>query len=150
MTHSPMARLTALRGANLHDLQATGTCPSPEHLQGVIDGLVLTSPVMRGLRLWRGKVFETGAGRQVTGLNRLGVGPVEVRRYGFTALVGPSLFSDREVLLLDHDHPANPSYIRRFHDELVQIDEGLYLATSHYRVSARLRYVCHFGLAAHA
>lgn len=77
----------------------------------------------------------------VTGFNRLGVGRLEVNRFQFTARVAQSLFSDREVVFLDHDSANNPGYVRRFHDELVAIDEGLYLATSHYREGERLRYL---------
>lgn len=146
MTASAAARLKALRQADLAALHAKGSCPDPTDLRGAIDGSVLTEPVMRELRIWRGKVFDNVDG-SVTGLNRLGVGPLEVRRYRFTAHVGPSLFGDRDVVLLDHDSDANPPYIRRFHDELVQIDSGLYLATSHYRVNGTLRYLCHFALA---
>lgn len=111
-----------------------------------MDGLVLTSTVMRELRLWRGKVFEPQADGCVGGLNRLGLGPIEVRRYRFRAYVGPSLFADRSVLLLDHDTAANPPYIRRFHDELVQIDDAVFLATSHYRVKGEQRFAAYFAL----
>jgi len=55
------------------------------------------------------------------------------------------LFADRDVLLLDHDRPNNPSYIRRFHDELVQIGAERLLATSRYRVRDRCRF-CAFLL----
>lgn len=107
---------------------------------------MLTSMMMRELRLWRGKVFETRADGSLSGLNRLGLGPLEVRRYRFTAYVGPSHFTDRDVLLLDHDTAANPPYIRRFHDELVQVEDGLFLATSHYRVKGELRFAAYFAL----
>lgn len=103
--------------------------------------------LVQDLRLWRGKVFEHNKHNAVTGFNRLGVGPLEVKRFQFTARVAQSLFSDREVVFLDHDSANNPGYVRRFHDELVAIDEGLYLATSHYREGERLRYLCHFALA---
>ena len=43
------------------------------------------------------------------------------------------------MIFLDHDDPGNPASVRRFHDELVAIDDGLYLATSHYRTGERLR-----------
>lgn len=146
MTASAAARLAALRRADLRALHASGSCPDPTDLHGAIDGSVLTDPVMRELRIWRGKVFENVDG-SVSGLNRIGLGPLEIRRYRFTAHVGTSLFGDRDVVLLDHDNDANPPYIRRFHDELVHIDTGLYLATSHYRVNGGLRYLCHFALA---
>lgn len=141
-------RLERLRDQDLGALHAAGVAPDPTALRGVLDGLVLTSPLMRELRLWRGKVFESAADGTVGGLNRIGLGSLEGRRYRFTAYVGPSLFADRDVLLLDHDTAANPPYIRRFHDELVQIEDGLFLATSHYRLKGELRFAAYFALAA--
>ncbi len=148
---SPRSRLAALRGQDLRALHARGSVPSLDELEGSIDGAVLNGrlgqPLVRELRLWRGKTFEHDTTDAVTGLNRLGVGPLEIKRFRFTARIAQSLFSDREVVFLDHDNPANPGYVRRFHDELVAIDEGLYLATSHHRDGERLRYLCHFALA---
>lgn len=150
MTKSTVRRMASLRGADLRQLHADGTTPALEELVGVFDGSVLNGqlgrPLVRDLGLWRGKVFDHSAGT-VTGLNRLGLGPLEVRRFRFAARVAPSLFSDREVVFLDHDLPGNPAYVRRFHDELVKIEDGLYLATSHYRSGDELSYLCHFALA---
>ncbi|MDO3301079.1 hypothetical protein P5V47_20520 [Mycobacteroides abscessus subsp. massiliense] len=138
-------RLAALRGTDLSAMHRAGSCPDPQALTGVAEGLVLGASGYSSL-LWRGKVFDRESDEAVTGLNRIGVGGLEFRRYRFTVRLGASAFTDRTVALLDHDNPANPPYIRRFHDELVQIDEHLYLATSHYRLGGRLRFVCHFGL----
>jgi hypothetical protein len=144
-------RLKALRGVDLDDLHRSGVCPEPEELAGVLDGAVLTGslalPGARSLGIWRGKVFDEQEG-EAGGLNRLGFGPIEVRRYRFTARRATSLFSDREVLFLDHVRPENPDRIRRFHDELVRIEPGLYLATSHYRYREELRLLAYFALAA--
>ncbi|KRQ24264.1 hypothetical protein AOT93_24520 [Mycobacteroides sp. H110] len=51
-----------------------------------------------------------------------------------------------DVVLLDHDNPDNPPYIRRFHDELAQIDGQRFLATSHYWWHGRWRFACFFAL----
>lgn len=151
MLTTPASRLSSLRGADLRELHATGTAPDPQELDGVIDGAVLNGrlslPVIRGLGLWRGKVFSRDEDGAVVGLNRLGFGPLETRRYSFTARLARSLFDDREVIFLDHDNPSNPTSVRRFHDELVQMEDGLYLATSHYRTGDDLKYLCHFALA---
>ncbi|MCR1785499.1 hypothetical protein KVF89_23375 [Nocardioides carbamazepini] len=144
-------RLNALRGTDLDDLHRAGVCPAPGELAGTMDGAVLTGSLalvgVRSLGIWRGKIFDEQAG-EVSGINRLGIGPVEVRRYRFTARRATSLFSDREVLCLDHDSPENPDRIRRFHDELVRIEPGLYLATSHCRYGQELRLLAYFALAA--
>ena len=151
MSTSPHSRLATLRGQDLRALHAQGSAPSLDELNGSIDGAVLNGqlgrPLVRDLHLWRGKLFEHDKHNAVTGLNRLGVGPLEIKRFQFAARVAQSLFSDREVVFLDHDNDNNPGYVRRFHDELVAIDQGLYLVTSHYRDGDRLRYLCHFALA---
>lgn len=151
MPVTPASRLSSLRGADLRVLHEGGRAPDPGELTGVIDGAVLSGrlslPVVRGLGLWRGKVFRQDDTGAVVGLNRLGFGPLEIRRYAFSARLAPSLFGDRDVVFLDHDHPSNPTSVRRFHDELVAIEDGLYVATSHYRSGDELRYLCHFALA---
>ena len=85
--------MAVLRGADLRALHANGTTPDPMELTGVIDGAVLTGqlglPIVRGLALWRGKVFDRDESGAVIGLNRLGVGPLEIRRYRFTARGSP-------------------------------------------------------------
>jgi hypothetical protein len=152
MSGVPPYSLSVLAGldrAALDRMFGDGTCPALADLDGVLDGRVLNGALdgslLRHLRLWRGKVF-THDGPTVTGMNRVGVGPVGARRYRFTARVERSLFDDRDVVLLDHDQPSNPGWVRRFHDELVQVEDGLYLARSHYRGDDGLRFLCHFGL----
>ena len=98
------------------------------------------------LRMWRGKLITSPPGEAVTGVNRIGFGLLEVRRFRFTAEVGLSLLSDRRVLVLDHDHPENPPWIRRFHDEVVRVRSGLLLATTHYRHRGELRHLGFFTL----
>ncbi len=150
MSTTPRSRLATLRWQDLRALHAQGTTPSLDELNGTIDGAVLNGqlgrPLVRDLRLWRGKLFERDTHGAVVGFNRLGLGPIEIKRFQFTARVAQSLFSEREVVFLDHDNANNPGYVRRFHDELVAIEEGLYLATSHYRDGERLRFLCHFAL----
>lgn len=145
-------RLESLRGTDLHTLHASGARPDPVDLHGVLDGVVLSGHLssfgVRSLRVWRGKVFTHHADG-VTGVNRLGLGPLEVRRFAFCARIAPSAFGDREVVFLDHDLPGNPNSVRRFHDELVRIEDGLYLASSHHRQpDGTLRFLCHFALTA--
>ena len=135
MSTSPRSRLATLRGQDLRALHANGSVPSLDELNGSIDGAVLNGrlgqPHIRDLRLWRGKLFEQDEHGAVTGLNRLGLGPLRW---------------DSECPSKD-DNDNNPGYVRQFHDELVAIDEGLCLATSHYQDGDRLRYLCHFALA---
>lgn len=139
-------RLRTLSPAELGALHETGVCPAPEELLGTLDGEVLDTTLLRVLHPWKGKVVERDDTGIIGGRNRIGVGPLEIRRFRFTALVGRSLFGDRDVLLLDHDHAGNPAWVRRFHDELVRIEDGLYLATSHHGQAGELRRVAYFAL----
>jgi len=152
---SALDRLARLHSKDLTGLHRGGTLPTLSDLDGVLEGRVLTGalnhPTLRPLRLWRGKAFDQSADGTVTGLNRLGAGPVEVSRFRFEARIAASLFSNRDVVVLDHDNDDNPELVRRFHDELICVGEGLFLATSHHRsdlgATPQLRFLCHFALA---
>jgi hypothetical protein len=62
-------------------------------------------------------------------------GPQTYRAFAFRTYVAPGLADpDRMVLKIDYDIPGNPSLnVRRVLDELVQIDENLYLGKAHVR-----------------
>ena len=131
-----------------HGLQAAhrqGRCPNPEELDGVAEGLILDPVWFERLRLWRGKAFHAQGDGKAHGLNRLGIGPIEFRRYSFNARKERSAFSDRDIVRLDHDLPTNPFWVRIFHDELVEMRSGLYLTCSHLRIGIQLRYVSYFA-----
>jgi len=103
------------------------------------------------LRIWRGKHFdEAVAGNDVKagrGKNRVGFGPYELLRYRFEARVARSIFEDRMILELDHDFDDNPGWVRRFHDEVVKVSPGLFVATTHWRLRGRLIHLGYFALA---
>lgn len=132
--------LSALRHA--HD---QGRCPNPSELDGIAEGLILDPIWFERLRLWRGKVFKAEVDGKIHGINRLGFGPMEFHRYRFSARKIQSAFSVRDVILLDHDLPENPSWVRRYHDELVEMRRGLYLTCSHFKMGGRLRYASYFA-----
>lgn len=46
---------------------------------------------------------------------------------------------------MDHDLPGNPGWVRRFHDEMVEMKPGLYLTSSHWKTAGRLRYLSYFA-----
>ncbi len=137
--------LSRLDMPKLRILHEQGTCPDLDQLQGAMPGRVLFPRSSVLGRFWRGKIFDGKEGLP-GGMNRVGLGPLELKRYRFVARVGTSQFSDRQVLLLDHDRPENPKWVRIFHDELVQVGPGLYLATSHLRLRGLLKFVSYFSL----
>lgn len=62
-------------------------------------------------------------------------GPTAFRGFPFRTYLAPGLADpDRRVLRLDYDLPANPRLIvRRVADDVVQIDQDLYLGKAHLR-----------------
>lgn len=151
-THAPDSplTLTALSGqtnSSLRALHEQGTCPDLNRFDSDANGLILGPGLLARLNIWRGKRFVRASNGDVGGYNRLAIGPLEVRRYRFVARIGRSAFSQRQVLLLDHDNADNPAWVRAFHDEMVELHPGLYLASSHQWVKSKLRFRSYFALA---
>lgn len=139
------AALARLNRQQLQTLHAQGSCPDPNLLNGIAKGMVLDPIWFERLHLWRGKVFHHAHDGTIGGVNRLGVGAFEYLRYRFELSVGQSAFSDRQVILLNHDLPENPYHVRIFHDELVQLQPQLFLASSHLKIAGKLRYISYFA-----
>ncbi len=147
MNH-PIHELEDLKSLSIEDLDQlfnNGQCPNLKSLEGIAKGLVIHPAWFARLKLWRGKVFQISSSTELTGLNRLGLGRLEIQRYPFNARIGKSLFSDRPVLIINHNLSANPYWVRRYHDEMVQIDSHIYLATSHYKMGKKLKFVSYFA-----
>ncbi|MDE2421292.1 MAG: hypothetical protein KGO49_08965 [Gammaproteobacteria bacterium] len=137
--------LSALDLRRLRQVHSNGRCPDISDLNGIAEGLILDPSWFERMRIWRGKVFQLAGQDRISGINRLGIGPFEFRRYRFTARKTRSVFSDRDIILLDHDRSDNPWWVRRYHDELVEMRPGLYLTCSHLRINGQLRYVSYFA-----
>ena len=148
---------------------------APERLDGPRRGRLLTTTFGYGLdgvagamaRLWmpwRGKTFdpEAGDGRNLftTGARPMirllwpdyrGVLPDAPRRitaFRFVTGVGSSaFFPDLRVLRIDYDLPENPAWpLRRILDELVRLDEGVYLGQALLHWRGRFRRAAWFSL----
>jgi hypothetical protein len=148
---------------------------TPASLDGMMPGRVLTTtlgygidPLVIGLaRLWmpwKGKTFDPEAkeGRNAFTTSFRGVErvlwpgydlarPLGDRRYTtfpFTTWDGPSIHTPggADVLKIDYEHPQSPWLIRDILDELVQIDDRLFLGQALLRVRGRLRRAAWFEL----
>jgi hypothetical protein len=112
---------------------------------------------------WQGKSFVPRAGEGVNLLAKSALKPMKVlwpgyepvrvmaervEAFPFKTRVAPgSADPDLEVLTLDYDFEANPSFIiRRVVDELVQIGAGLYLGKILYRYKGGFRPIGFFVL----
>jgi len=171
-----LADLPHERPSALAELEAcfrVGETPQP--LDGPSSGRVLTTtlgygldPIVIGLtRLWmpwQGKTFDPDAkeGRNVftTGFRpvqkTLWPGyeldwPFADGRYAtfpFTTWNGPSAFTPggADVLKIGYEHPQSPWLIRDILDELVQVDNELFLGQALLRFRGKLRRAAWFEL----
>ena len=171
-----LADLPHERAAALRELEACfRSGETPRSLDGLMRGRVLTTtigwgldPVVIGIaRLWMpwlGKTFDPQAKE---GRNAFATGfrvvqrvlwpgydldwPLGDRRYAtfpFTTWDGPSAFTPGggDVLKIDYEHPQSPWLIRDILDELVGIDDDLFLGQALLRVRGRLHRVAWFEL----
>jgi len=140
-------RLRHLSRYALRDLHVTGLCPDLHSFRGAADGYVLGDGLTARLGIWRGKFFDEQNHKGViSGTNRIGLLGLEVSRYQFTGRIASSRFRDGDVLFLDHNHHANPGWVRSFHDEVVQIGDRTFLGQSHRWVQGTLKFVSYFVL----
>ena len=157
---SALARTDRRRSMEiLNGIFRAGQPPDPP-LDGETDGALLALDVAPGLTQvftalahawmpWQGKIF---AARAASGINRFSkdslflaqvfwplyrgyekTEPGAYRAFTFKTYLGPGLSDpDRQVLKLDYNLSFNPSAtIRRVLDELVQVEDGLYLGKAH-------------------
>ena len=147
--------------AALNDLFRKGTPPT-QLLDGRYSGELVMLDIAPGLTQlmnalisawlpWKGKTFnpQTNTGDNVFTRDSLLLarlfnptyhgfvdnGPETYRAFAFRTYVAPGLADpDRQVLKIDYDTPDNPALtIRRVLDELVHIEDGLYLGKVHVK-----------------
>jgi hypothetical protein len=148
---------------------------TPGPIDGPARGRLLTTTLGYGLdaimgglaRLWmpwKGKAFDSEA-KEGRNLFTSGFRPIQHalwpgydidspegdRRYStfpFTTWEGRSTFAPggADVLKIDYEHPQSPWLIRDILDELVQIEDGLFLGQALLRVKGKLHRVAWFEL----
>jgi hypothetical protein len=171
-----LADLPHDRAAALAGLEACfRDAETPKPVDGPTRGRVLTTTLGYGLDAitsvlarawmpWRGKTFNPEAKE---GRNLFTPGFRIVMRvlwpgydieypegdrgfstFSFTTWEGPSAFTPggADVLKIDYEHPQSPWLIRDILDELVQIEDGLYLGQALLRVRGRLHRAAWFEL----
>ena len=147
--------------AALNDLFRAGTVPDPRpngRYAGELIALDMAPGLMQFFQWltnqwmpWRGKSFESTQQRGDNIFTRdsyplarlfnplyrgfVNDGPKTYRGFAFRTYTAPGLFdTDRTVLKIDYDLKENPGLtVRRVLDELVQLDENLYLGKAHVR-----------------
>jgi hypothetical protein len=151
--------LSRLDVAKLGELYARGTTPAR---LGVLEGhpcgrMLSVRTLDHGLpgRLlrqlagasafpWGGKSFA-GNGETGTGLNRVHlVGRHQL--FPFLTSIRPSALDGAPCVVLDYDLPDNPRLIRAIHDEIREIEPGLFLGPAMWKAAAGRKLVLWFAL----
>jgi len=157
-----LVRVNRAQGfAALNDLFRAGTVPDPS-LNGQYSGELIALDLAPGLTPffqwlastwmpWRGKAFNASQQRGDNILSKdsyplarffnplyrgfISDRPGTYRGFAFRTYTAPGLFDkDRTVLKIDYDLKENPALtVRRVLDELVQLDDHLYLGKAHVR-----------------
>jgi hypothetical protein len=171
-----LADLPHERSTGLAEIEACfRSADTPTALDGPMQGRLLTTTFGYGLdaitnglaRLWmpwKGKTFDVEAkeGRNVftAGFRLVEKAlwpgsdldePLRGGRYGtfpFITWKGPSVFTPggADVLKIDYEHPPSPWLVRDVLDELVRIDDRLFLGQALLRIRGRRHRVAWFEL----
>jgi hypothetical protein len=152
------------RPSELEALYRGGTIPSSlAAVDGALEGRMLAvrglarGPIARALRrfaaspafLWEGKTFRSETDAQGRGINRVSTGNVLGRQdlFPFTTTIAASALDGRDAIILDYDHPENPPYIRKIHDEIREVSPGVFLGPAMWKRATSPATVLWFALA---
>lgn len=153
--------LASMPYRELSERYAVGTVPdSLRVLDGPLVGRMLavryTRPVSALIRrlaasrrfVWAGKTWRSESEQRGTGINRISLPGLLGRQdlFPFVTSFGPSKLDGRPAVLLDYSSPANPPYIRPIHDEVREIEPGLFLGPAMWKRGERAAVVLWFAL----
>jgi hypothetical protein len=93
---------------------------------------------------WGGKSFS-GQGLAGNGVNRVHLGGRHTL-FNFLTQVTPSVVDGTPCIALDYDLPDNPGFIRKIHDEVREVDEGLFLGPAMFKGQGTPALVLWFAL----
>lgn len=93
---------------------------------------------------WGGKSFR-GKGDSGSGLNRIHFGGRH-QLFPFLTHIQPSAIDGAPCVALDYDLPDNPGFIRAIHDEVREIEPGLFLGPAMWKTSRGPRFILWFAL----
>jgi hypothetical protein len=160
--------------AELESMFSSGSAPA-RPLSGFLSGTILTSciggPADQVLSWigdlympWLGKLFDAnkGAGKNVLKRNAripmalvwpsyepVGESEEQIEAFPFETSEASSVIgSGAGVLRIDYDLAENPDlFVRRLLDEVVQLEDGLYLGRALYRLENEVKLLGYFSLA---
>ena len=98
--------------------------------------------------LWEGKTFQASSDTRGVGHNRVFGGGVlgHQNLFPFETAFGPSAIDGKPTLILDYDLDVNPGYIRHVHDEIREVQPGLFLGPAMWKTANNKTLVLYFAL----
>lgn len=94
---------------------------------------------------WEGKSFEAESADRGLGVNRLRLGG-RYKLFEFHTFYGESRLDGDPTIVLDYELPENPWFIRAIHDEIREVDDGLFLGPAMWKGGRGATLVVWFGL----
>lgn len=94
--------------------------------------------------VWGGKSFF-GKGARGTGSNRVHLGGRH-QLFPFLTRIDASAVDGKPTLVLDYDLPDNPRVIGKIHDEIREVEKGLWLGPAMWKSGERRVHVLWFAL----
>ncbi len=162
---TPLHTLDSLAARSLDELEALYRAASAPSTMRAADGALagrmlairgIPGPLAGPLRrwasspsfLWEGKTFQAASDTHGAGHNRVHVPGVLGRQnlFPFSTCFGSSAIDGKPTLILDYDLAANPSYIRRIHDEIREVSPGVFLGPAMWKTARDKVLVLWFAL----
>ncbi len=149
-----LAELEALyRGASVSssmpaaDGALVGRMLAVRNLPGVLAAPLRRWAGSRGF-LWEGKTFQATSDTKGVGHNRVFVPRAlgHQNLFPFDTLFGASAIDGKPTLILDYDLDVNPGYIRHVHDEIREVQPGLFLGPAMWKSGRTKTLVLWFAL----
>lgn len=98
--------------------------------------------------VWEGKTFQASSDTRGVGHNRVFLPRVfgHQNLFPFETSFGASAIDGKPTLILDYDLDVNPGYIRRIHDEIREVAEGLFLGPAMWKRGSDRTLILWFAL----
>jgi hypothetical protein len=100
--------------------------------------------------VWEGKTFAAHDDHAGEGYNRVHLRGVLGHQhvFPFASRFGASLLDGRRTIVIDYDRDDNPWWMRRIHDEIREVEPGLFLGLDLWRTETRSLGIVWFALSA--
>ena len=135
----------------LTTLYGSGTTPKLRGMTGKADGMVLAGVKNANAipdAAWKGKNFRPLNDTEGLGTNRLEPKGTdsEITEYQFKFTLGDPVDGDTAVIILDYNNNSNPESIRIIRDDVLKLNDTLYLGRMYQATLQGFEFLVFFGL----